>query len=202
MRIGIALILFLFGVGAPAFAAGVAATAASAIAFALAPAAGSPSPSAESRPLEVVPHVDIQRYLGTWYEIATIPQRFQKGCVGVTAEYRLRKDGDIDIVNTCRRGTLDGQVRTAHGKAWVVDKKTNAKLKVRFFWPFTGDYWIIALDADYQWAVVGHPNRKYLWILSRTPQMDPALYDELLKLIEAKGYDLSKLKRTLQPGGN
>jgi apolipoprotein D and lipocalin family protein len=202
MRIGIALILFLFGVGAPAFAAGVAATAASAIAFALAPAAGSPSPSAESRPLEVVPHVDIQRYLGIWYEIATIPQRFQRGCVGVTAEYRLRKDGDIDIVNTCHRGTLDGQVRTAHGKAWVVDKKTNAKLKVRFFWPFTGDYWIIALDADYQWAVVGHPNRKYLWILSRTPQMDPALYDELLKLIEAKGYDLSKLKRTLQPGGN
>jgi len=157
---------------------------------------------AETKPLDVVPFVDLQKYLGTWYEIATIPQRFQKGCVGVTAEYSLRKDGDIDVLNTCRQGTLDGKVRTAHGKAWVVDKNTNAKLKVRFFWPFTGAYWVIGLDADYQWAIVGHPDRTYLWILSRTPQMDDALYNELLKLIAAKGYDLSKIKRTLQPGGN
>jgi apolipoprotein D and lipocalin family protein len=197
MRIGITLVLLVFGAGAPAFAA-----VASAAAFVLAPAADAASSDAESKPLEVVPYVDIQRYLGTWYEIATVPQRFQKGCVGVTAEYKLRKDGDIDVLNTCRQGTLDGKVRTAHGKAWIVDKKTKAKLKVRFFWPFTGDYWIIALDADYAWAVVGHPNRKYLWILSRTPLMDPALYDELLKLIEAKGYDLAKIKKTLQPGGN
>lgn len=157
---------------------------------------------AETKPLEVVPHVDLQRYLGTWYEIATIPQRFQKGCVGVTAEYSLRKDGDIDVINTCRQGTLDGKVRTAHGKAWVVDTTTNAKLKVRFFWPFSGAYWVIGLDADYQWAIVGHPGRGYLWILSRTPLMDDALYNELLKLIAAKGYDVSKIKRTLQPGGN
>jgi apolipoprotein D and lipocalin family protein len=157
---------------------------------------------AEDKPLDVVPFVDIQKYLGTWYEIATIPQRFQKGCVGVTAEYTLRTDGDIDVLNTCRQGTLDGKVRTARGKAWVVDKKTNAKLKVRFFWPFTGAYWVIGLDADYQWAIVGHPGRNYLWILSRTPQMDDALYNELLRLIAAKGYDLLKIKRTLQPGGN
>lgn len=157
---------------------------------------------AETKPLDVVPFVDLQKYLGTWYEIATIPQRFQKGCVGVTAEYSLRKDGDIDVLNTCRQGTLDGKVRTAHGKAWVVDKNTNAKLKVRFFWPFTGAYWVIGLDADYRWAIVGHPDRTYLWILSRTPQMDEALNAELLKLIAAKGYDLSKIKRTLQPGGN
>jgi apolipoprotein D and lipocalin family protein len=155
----------------------------------------------KDKPLEVVPFVDIQKYLGTWYEIATIPQRFQKGCVGVTAEYKFWQAGDIEVVNTCRQGSLDGKVRNVRGKAWVVDRKTNAKLKVRFFWPFSGDYWIIALDADYKWAVVGHPGRTYLWILSRSPQMDDALYDELLKLIAAKGYDLTRIKKTLQPAG-
>ncbi len=149
--------------------------------------------------LEVVLSVDIQRYLGTWYEIATIPQRFQKGCVGVTAHYSLRDDGDIDVINTCREETLDGPERSVRGKAWIVDKTTNAKLKVRFFWPFAGAYWIIELDKDYQWAVVGHPNRSYLWILSRTPPMDGAVYEELLRRIAAKGYDLSKIKKTLQP---
>ena len=150
-------------------------------------------------PLEVVPRVDVQRYLGTWYEIATIPQRFQKGCVGVTAHYSLRPNGDIDVVNVCRKETLDGRERSIRGRAWVVDKTTNAKLKVRFFWPFAGAYWIIELDKDYQWAVVGHPDRTYYWILSRTPQMDPALYDELLRRAAAKGYDTSKIKKTLQP---
>ncbi len=153
----------------------------------------------EEKPLEVVPHVEIQRYLGTWYEIATIPQRFQKGCVGVTARYTLLENGDIEVVNTCRKKTLDGKVRSVRGKAWIVDKTTNAKLKVRFFWPFSGAYWIIDLDDDYRWAVVGHPSRKYLWILSRTPQMDPALYDVLIRRIAAKGYDVSRIKKTLQP---
>ena len=155
---------------------------------------------AESEPLDVVRFVDIQRYLGTWYEIATIPHRFQKGCVGVTANYSLRDDGDVEVVNVCREETLDGKERSVRGKAWIVDKTTNAKLKVRFFWPFSGSYWIIELDSDYQWAVVGHPNRNYLWILSRTPQMSGALYDELLERIAAKGYDLVKIKKTLQPG--
>jgi len=154
---------------------------------------------AQEKPLEVVPHVDRQRYLGTWYEIATIPQRFQKGCVGVTAHYSLRADGDIEVVNVCRKETLDGKERSVRGKAWVVDKTTNAKLKVRFFWPFAGAYWIIELDQDYQWAVVGHPNRSYLWILSRTPQMDGGVYDELIRRIAAKGYDTSRIKKTPQP---
>jgi apolipoprotein D and lipocalin family protein len=177
------------------FATGVLALAAAAF------AADSASPAAEKKPLEVVPCVDLQKYLGTWYEIATIPQSFQKGCVGSTAEYVLRPDGDITVINTCRQGTLDGKVRKAKGKAWVVDKTTNAKLKVRFFWPFTGDYWVIGLDADYEWAIVGHPGRNYLWILGRTPQMDDALYDQLLRLIADKGYDLARIKKTLQPGG-
>ena len=151
--------------------------------------------------VEAVPHVDLERYLGRWYEIATIPQSFQKGCVGVTAEYSLRPGGDIQVVNTCVRGTLDGEIRQVRGRARVVDKTSNAKLKVRFFWPFWGSYWIIALDPEYGWAVVGHPNRKYLWILSRSPQMDDALYRELLERIADQGYDLSKIERTLQRSG-
>jgi len=163
-------------------------------------AGGAALSGAETKPLDVVAHVDLQRYLGTWYEIATIPQRFQKGLVGVTAHYSLRADGKIDVVNAGRKETLDGKVKSVRGKAWVVDKTSNAKLKVSFFWPFSGDYWIIDLDKDYQWAVVGHPSRTYLWILCRTPQMGPALYDELLGRIAAKGYDLAKIKKTLQPG--
>ena len=157
------------------------------------------SAGAQPKPLEVVDHVDLERYLGTWYEIATIPQRFQKGCVGVTATYSLRPDGKIRVINRCRKETLDGPLRDIEGKAWVVDKKTNAKLQVQFFWPFSGAYWIIELDADYQWAVVGHPNRNYLWILCRKPRMDPALYDDLIDRIGNKGYDISKIKPTLQP---
>jgi apolipoprotein D and lipocalin family protein len=153
----------------------------------------------EPKPLEVVPYVDLGRYIGTWYEIATIPQRFQKDCVAVTATYTLRDDGAIAVLNKCRKKTLDGELKEANGKAWIVDKKTNAKLKVQFFWPFKGDYWVIELDADYQCAVVGHPGRKYLWILSRTPQMDESLYQDLLQRIANKGYDVSLIKRTLQP---
>lgn len=139
--------------------------------------------------------------LGAWYEIATIPQSFQKGCVGVTDQYSLREDGDIDVVNTCRKDTLDGKVRAVRGKSWVTDATTNAKLRVRFFWPFSGAYWIIGLDPEYRWAVVGHPSRRYLWILSRTPRMDDAVYGELIRTIAAQGYDTGRIKKTLQPAG-
>ncbi len=152
-------------------------------------------------PLETVPRVDLERYLGTWYEIATIPQGFQKGCTAVTATYSLRPDGKIKVVNACRRDSLSGKPRSVTGKAWVVEKKSNGKLKVQFFWPFSGDYWIIELDSiDYSYAVVGHPNRKYLWILCRESRMEEALYNELLGRIAGHGYDLSLIKRTPQPG--
>ena len=135
--------------------------------------------------------------MGRWYEIATIPMSFQKGCVGVTADYTLRKDGDVDVVNTCRKERLDAPPRTATAKAWAVDD-TGAKLEVRFFWPFHGSYWIIDLAPDYSWAVVGHPSREYLWILSRTPQMDPATYDAILGRLRAQAYDTSLLVKTPQ----
>ncbi len=151
-------------------------------------------------PLRTVERVDLQRYMGRWYEIATIPMSFQKGCVGVTANYSLRPDGDVDVVNTCRKETLDGPEREATAKAWSVDP-SNAKLVVRFFWPFTGDYWIIDLDPEYRWAVVGHPSRKYLWILSRTPRMDDATYEGILSRLREQAYDLSLLVKTPQPAG-
>ena len=151
-------------------------------------------------PLRTVDRVDLQRYMGKWYEIATIPMSFQKGCVGVTAVYTLREDGDVDVVNTCRKETLDGPERSVEGKAWSVDP-SNAKLEVQFFWPFHGAYWIIDLDPDYRWAVVGHPSRAYLWILSRTPQMDEASYQGILSRLRAQSYDLSLLVKTAQLPG-
>jgi apolipoprotein D and lipocalin family protein len=155
--------------------------------------------ASDRRPLEVVSSVDLDRYLGTWYEIASYPAWFQRDCTAVTAEYVLREDGLISVVNSCRKGSLDGKLKQSKGRAKVVDETTNAKLKVSFFGPFWGDYWIIDLDPDYQWAVVGVPNRKYLWILSRTPTMDEVLYQEIVGRLPAAGYDPTPLNRTPQP---
>lgn len=145
--------------------------------------------------LQTVPHVDLNRYLGKWYDIASFPQRFQKGCSCTTAEYALKENGTITVTNTCNK---EGKKKVATAKAKVVDKKTNAKLSVQFFWPFKGKYWIIDLADDYSYAVVGHPNREYLWILSRTKDMEKATYDGILARIKEKGFDLSKLQKTVQ----
>jgi apolipoprotein D and lipocalin family protein len=149
-------------------------------------------------PLETVAHVDLARYLGTWYEIASFPQSFQRGCTATTATYTLRSDGDIDVRNRCRKGSIDGEEKTALGRARVVDRATNAKLEVSFFRPFWGDYWIIYLDEDYSCAVVGHPGRDYLWILSRTPTMAEVTYKVIVARLQAQGYETSRLVRTLQ----
>jgi apolipoprotein D and lipocalin family protein len=147
----------------------------------------------EYNTLEVVPHVDLKKYLGKWYEIARLPARFEEGCSDITATYSLSDDGTISVLNECKR---NGKVKRAKGKAKVVDKNTGAKLKVTFFWPFYGDYWIINLGKDYDYAVVGTPNRKYLWILSRTPQMDDKLFSQLIELVKSKGFDVTNLIRT------
>jgi apolipoprotein D and lipocalin family protein len=153
---------------------------------------------AHNTPLQVVPHVDLKRYIGTWYEIASYPNSFQKDCVGTKATYSPRDDGDIDVLNQCYKTGFDGEITSVKGKAWVVDEVTNAKLRVRFFWPFWGSYWIIELGKDYDYAVVGHASRKYLWILSRSPQMEDVLYYEILGRITQQGYDTSKLVQTKQ----
>ena len=163
-----------------------------------APAAPQSSPR-EPAPLRTVSHVDLARYTGTWYEIASYPQRFQKGCTATTAVYTLREDGTIEVVNRCNRDSLDGRETIARGRARVVDHASNAKLEVSFFWPFWGAYWIIDLDPEYRFAVVGHPSRKYLWILSRTRTMDPPVYSAILERLSAQGYDVSRLRVTIQP---
>ncbi len=150
-------------------------------------------------PLRTVPKVELERYMGKWYEIASFPQWFQKGCTASTATYSLRNDGKVNVLNECRDKTLDGKMRQAKGKAWVVDKQTNSKLKVSFFWPFSGDYWIIDLAPGYEYAVIGHPKRTYLWILSRKPHMDTGTYEAILQRLKAQNYDLGPLKKTLQP---
>ncbi len=146
--------------------------------------------------LEVVPHVDLEKYLGKWYEIAHLPAKFQDGCSETTATYSLNDDGTISVRNECKR---NGKLKTAKGKAKVVDQATGAKLKVSFFWPFYGDYWIVKLGSNYEYSVVGTPDRKYLWLLSRTPQMDERLFSELTEFARSQGFDIARLIRTIQP---
>jgi apolipoprotein D and lipocalin family protein len=140
--------------------------------------------------LEVVPKVELEKYLGKWYEIARRPAKFQEGCSETTATYALSKDGNVSVLNECKR---NGKVKRAKGKARVVDKTTGAKLKVTFFWPFYGDYWIIKLGDLYEYAVVGTPDRRYLWILSRTPQMDNKLFSESVEFAKSKGFNAENL---------
>ena len=149
----------------------------------------------KNEPLETVGHVDLEKYLGKWYEIAAFPQGFEKDCTCTTAEYSLRDDGHIAVLNSCM---INGNPKTVEGKATVTDKKTNAKLEVQFAWPFSGKYWIIALAPDYSYAVVGHPNRKYLWILGRKPVMDNMTYNHLVLIAAGKGFDIRKLVKTVQ----
>ena len=151
--------------------------------------------------LRTVPFVDLNRYVGEWYEIARYPNRFQKGCVGSKATYSLTDDGKIKVKNECFDGSFSGELRSAEGKAWVVDKETNAKLKVSFFWPFAGDYWIIELGPEYEYAVIGHPDRKYLWILSRSPDLDEKVYQSILTMVQEQGYDTEKLIRETKRQG-
>lgn len=161
-------------------------------------ASASMRPADAKVPLRVVPSVDLSRYQGRWYEIAHLPAWFQKDCASdTTATYTVRPDGKIGVLNTCRKA--DGNLKTASGTAHVADVRgPNTKLKVTFFWPFYGDYWIIDLDPQYQWAAVGDPERKYLWILSRTPQIAPELYSRIIDRARAQGYDLNRIVLTRQ----
>jgi apolipoprotein D and lipocalin family protein len=148
-------------------------------------------------PPATVPSVDLARYSGDWYEIESFPAWFQRGCAGTKASYTPAPDGRIRVVNTCTRGQKSVSIA---GSARVVRGSNNSKLKVRFFWPFEGDYWILELDPAYRWAAVGHPNRQYLWILARDPQLDPAELAGIRAKLAAKGYDINRLRRTPAAG--
>lgn len=158
----------------------------------------------EAAELKTVPQVDLNRYAGKWYEIARYPNRFQKACVGnTTATYTLKGDGKIEVLNQCLK--KDGLMKSARGQAKIVDKATNAKLKVRFapgalsFLPFVwGNYWIIELGSDYGHVVIGEPDRKYFWIMSRDPEMDDKMFQAILRRAESMGYNPAKVERTPQ----
>jgi len=161
---------------------------------ALAPMVAEASYRDKSAPLSVVTSLDINRYLGKWYEIARFPNRFERGCQGVTAEYALRDDGQVRVLNTCREGSPTGPARTAEGVARI---EGPGKLSVTFVpWlPFArGDYWVIHLEPDYSLAVVGEPSGKWGWILARKPNVSKAALDRAHAAMTRMGYDLGKLE--------
>ena len=141
--------------------------------------------------------VELSRYLGHWYELARYEQGFQKDCDGVTADYALREDGKVEVINTCRKP--DGSIKRATGKAKVVDTATGAKLKVSFFGPFYGDYWVLDHADDYSWSIVGEGSGRYLWLLSRDANPGPVKLEALVERAKAMGYDTSMLRITRQP---
>jgi apolipoprotein D and lipocalin family protein len=168
-------------------------TTATTLAFLLVLAGCAGKPAA---PLPTVTAVDVPRYMGAWYEIALIPNRFQAVCVADTqARYRVDGDG-VRVWNRCRQA--DGTITDANGIAKVVDGSNNAKLRVSFFRPFYGDYWVLALDPQYRWVLIGEPGREYGWVLSRTPALDKSTLDGILDRAVALGYDRAAFRLTPQ----
>jgi apolipoprotein D and lipocalin family protein len=142
---------------------------------------------------------ELQKYLGTWYEIARFDHSFERGLEGTTATYSLRNDGKVKVVNQGYEGNLNGKLKTAVGKAKLSSPETPRNLKVSFFWNFYAPYNILELDTNYQYVLIGSNSDKYLWILSRTPQLDKVIFDQLIEKAKARGYDTSKLITVQQP---
>jgi apolipoprotein D and lipocalin family protein len=149
-------------------------------------------------PLEVAPTVDLNRFQGKWYEVASLPRETQASCYGTTAFYSQAPDGSFQFVNQCNVESPTGPLRTVAMKATVPDKAVPAKLAIDVG-GFSGDYWILDVGADYEYAVVGHPTRMYLWIMSRTPTLDSPTLQGILDRAESKRFDTSKLQYTPQP---
>ena len=160
---------------------------------ALAACSGPRDRLAGDTPPPVANNVDLDRYLGTWFEIARADHGFETGCHGVSAFYEFREDGDIRVINRCWKDGLDGELDVAEGHARLDDSGNPARLKVSFFGPFFGDYWILDVAEDYAWAVVSEPAGRYLWILSREPQMDADTLQARLSFLQDLGYDTEGL---------
>jgi lipocalin len=150
------------------------------------------------RDLPTVKEVDLVRYSGRWYEIARLPNRFEKDLVCVSATYRLKSNGKIEVIN--QGVTPEGEVKRSKGTAWRSDEQYPGRLKVSFFWPFAGNYYIIDLGKgeSYDYALVGSPSRKYLWILARTKSIEEKLYHQLLAKAQNLGFDIQPMIRTRQ----
>jgi apolipoprotein D and lipocalin family protein len=151
----------------------------------------------EHPPLEAAPFVDLRKYMGEWYEIARLPTPFEKQCYGTKAKYTLQEDGSVTVENSCHKGSLDGRLKKASGRATVAEPISNAKLKVQFLWPFAGDYWILEVGDGYEYALVGEPSRKNLWVLSRTPRLETSLLHNIVAKANRLGFDTSRLIYTM-----
>ena len=152
-------------------------------------------------PLPTAPLVDLNQYMGEWFEVARLPVSYEENCVGTQAHYTMQPDGSVRVINTCHKGGLNGPLKIAKGRATVADPQSKSKLKVSFFWPFTGDYWILEVGNGYEYALVGDPSREHLWVLSREPQMELQLLHNLVGKAQRLGFDTSRLIYTEQPGG-
>jgi len=142
-------------------------------------------------PPDTVEKVDLEKYAGKWFEVARLPNSFQKNCFQTTAEYSVKENGNLKVVNKCVK--TNGDKKSSSGKAWSVNPPKNSKLKVQFFWPFDGDYWIIGLGQNYEWALVGSPDYEYMWILTRELPIESGLLQEILNLASERGYDTNSL---------
>ena len=143
----------------------------------------------------VVPAVDLTRYQGTWYEIARLPNFFEKKLKCISAKYTIRDDGKITVLNSGNYIASPNKPSSSEGVAWIPDKNSPAKLKVQFFWPFSGDYWIMYLDKDYRYVLVGDPSYKYLWILCRERKLDETTYKMLIQKAVENGFDVTPIIR-------
>ena len=146
----------------------------------------------------VVSTVDLNRYMGMWYEIARLPNYFERKLKCASATYTLREDGRITVLNKGNYLTDPEKSTSVRGVAWIPDRNSPAKLKVQFFWPFSGDYWIMELDKEYRYVLVGDPSHKYLWILAREKEMDEQTYNMLLSKAVENGYDVKSIIRVEQ----
>lgn len=156
------------------------------------------SAKTQSINMKTVEKVDLKRYMGVWYEIARFNHSFEKGMVGVTATYTLKENGKVDVLNQGYKDSLSGKLKRAKGFAKIPNPNEPGRLKVYFFWPFGGEYLILDLDENYQNVLIGTSSKKYMWILSRTPQMDDLTYSRLLEKANSLGFDISKLIKVPQ----
>ena len=147
-----------------------------------------------------VDQVDLNRYMGDWYEIVSLPQTFTEGCFCTRAQYSLNDNGTVKVLNTCHKGSIDGKLTKAKGRAKVVNAPANSKLKVSFFWPFYGDYWIVGLKEDYTVAVISNHDGSSFWVLSRKPTLPESDLTWALQIAQDQKIDLTNLKTTEQSG--
>ncbi|MFC1556923.1 lipocalin family protein [candidate division KSB1 bacterium] len=150
-------------------------------------------------PMATVPSVDLDRFMGDWYVVANIPTFIEKNAVNAVESYSLREDGDVNITFTFRDKTPDGEKKKHTARGFIHNKETKAEWRVQFFWPLKFAYKVIDLHPDYTYTVIGVPNRKYVWIMSRTPKIDESTYTKIVeRLVAEYGYDMDKIKKVTQ----